>query len=138
MACCLGQMLTSPNSKGATTAVEDGYALAECLSRATSLSSVPDCLRAFETIRKPRLKYVQEFGLEQSKSMHIPDGPEQRERDEWMKKVLPKPPPAWDGKMIDEPPWGKPEMRRAYLAGYNTKDHVSILVRYLKLDMAFY
>ncbi|HEU5107572.1 MAG TPA: FAD-dependent monooxygenase [Micromonosporaceae bacterium] len=66
-------------AQGAAQAIEDGAALAACL-RADP--DVPAALRRYERIRLPRTSRVQAMSAGNKIRFHLPDGPEQRERDE--------------------------------------------------------
>lgn len=46
-------------AQDADRAIEDGAALAECISRATDTRIIPKVLAAFQDIRKPRCKIIQ-------------------------------------------------------------------------------
>jgi salicylate hydroxylase len=71
--------------QGATTGIEDGASLAECLARATDTSEIPKCLHASETIRKTRFT-IQNDGWATLKRFHLPDGPAQQAREEMFHK----------------------------------------------------
>jgi salicylate hydroxylase len=45
---------------------------------------VPDALRRYETVRKPRATRLQESSAANRKRFHLPDGLEQQNRDELM------------------------------------------------------
>ncbi len=66
--------------QGAAQAVEDAAALAACLASADR-GSVPDALRRYEEIRRPRASRLQLMSRGRELQNHLPDGPEQRERD---------------------------------------------------------
>lgn len=68
-------------AQGAAQAIEDGACLAECLARARTAADLPDLLRAYESIRKPRAERVQKGTRDSSHVWHLPDGPAQEERD---------------------------------------------------------
>lgn len=68
------------------------------------MAEIPKAVRAFQTIRKPRLAFIQNEGLNRAKMFHLPDGPQQQGRDEMFKKNPMMGAPAWDGKHIDNPP----------------------------------
>jgi salicylate hydroxylase len=68
-------------AQGAAQAIEDGAALAACL-RADP--DVPAALRRYEEIRIPRTARLQGMSADNKIRFHLPDGPEQRERDERM------------------------------------------------------
>lgn len=121
--------------RGATTGIEDGASLTECLARATDTSEISKCLHAFETIRKPRLTFIQNEGLGRAKMFHLPDGPTQQARDEMFCKNPMMIPPTWDGKHIDNP---ADESRRdlglAYVAGHRVIDFVSLFCLHLHIS----
>ncbi|MDP1749897.1 MAG: FAD-dependent monooxygenase [Reyranella sp.] len=71
-------------AQGAAQAIEDGAALASLL--AAMPDDVPGALRRYEEIRKPRATRLQEASAANRTRFHLPDGPEQQERDEAMAK----------------------------------------------------
>jgi salicylate hydroxylase len=68
-------------AQGAAQALEDGATLAACLAQEPD---VPRALRRYETLRLPRASRIQAMSTENKTRFHLPDGPEQRERDEHM------------------------------------------------------
>jgi len=66
-------------AQGAAQAIEDGATLAACLK--TTGFDVPAALQAYVASRKPRTTILQERSQASSGSFHLPDGPEQYERD---------------------------------------------------------
>ena len=66
-------------AQGAAQAIEDGATLAACLSQAGS--DIPDALRRYERLRIPRTSRLQAMSANNKTRFHLPDGPEQRERD---------------------------------------------------------
>src|SRR4051812_37202891 len=69
-------------AQGAAQAIEDGAALASLL--AAMPEDVPAALARYEKVRKPRATRLQEVSAVNRKRFHLPDGPEQRERDALM------------------------------------------------------
>jgi salicylate hydroxylase len=67
-------------AQGAAQAIEDGAALAACLKHAAF--DIPSAFRAYVALRKPRATGVQERSRANSMSFHLPDGPQQLERDQ--------------------------------------------------------
>lgn len=67
-------------AQGAAQAVEDAVVLAACLRSADS-ASIPDALQRYEAIRRPRASQVQLMSRGRELRNHLPDGPEQRQRD---------------------------------------------------------
>ena len=66
-------------AQGAAQAIEDGAALAALL--AAMPGDVPGALARYEAVRKPRATRLQELSAVNRKRFHLPDGPEQQERD---------------------------------------------------------
>lgn len=67
-------------AQGAAQAIEDGAALAKCFAT-THGHDIPDALRLYESLRLPRASRVQAASKENKTRFHLPDGPQQRERD---------------------------------------------------------
>ncbi|MFI7546122.1 FAD-dependent monooxygenase [Actinoplanes sp. NPDC049599] len=66
-------------AQGANQAVEDAVVLAECLARSTG--DVAAALRRYQDIRAPRTAEVQQRSRGNTRTLHLPDGDEQRRRD---------------------------------------------------------
>jgi 2-polyprenyl-6-methoxyphenol hydroxylase-like FAD-dependent oxidoreductase len=69
-------------AQGAAQAIEDGAALTACLVKAGS--DLADALRRYEQLRIPRTARLQALSADNKTRYHLPDGPEQRERDAQM------------------------------------------------------
>jgi len=67
-------------AQGAAQAIEDGAALATCLSQ-TAARDVPEALRRYETLRLPRASRVHSLSEINKMRFHLPDGPAQQARD---------------------------------------------------------
>jgi 2-polyprenyl-6-methoxyphenol hydroxylase-like FAD-dependent oxidoreductase len=67
-------------AQGAAQAIEDGATLAACLA-GVSRSDIAPALQRYEVLRKPRTASVQAAARGNAITFHLPDGPEQRERD---------------------------------------------------------
>jgi salicylate hydroxylase len=67
-------------AQGAAQAIEDGAALAACLTK-IGRQDIPGALRLYESLRLPRASRVQTASKENKVRFHLPDGPLQRERD---------------------------------------------------------
>lgn len=67
-------------AQGAAQAIEDAVVLADCLRDADSGSAGESLLR-YEAIRRPRATQVQEMSRGREVQNHLPDGPEQQQRD---------------------------------------------------------
>jgi salicylate hydroxylase len=70
-------------AQGAAQAIEDGVTLTACLVD-TSSAGIPAALRRYEQLRLPRASRVQEMSAVNKTRFHLPDGPEQEERDAQM------------------------------------------------------
>jgi salicylate hydroxylase len=69
-------------AQGAAQSIEDGAALAALL--AAMPGDIPGTLKRYEEIRKPRATRLQEASAANRTRFHLPDGPEQRQRDQAM------------------------------------------------------
>ena len=69
-------------AQGAAQAVEDGATLTACLLR--ERDDIPEALRLYERLRLPRASKIQGLSAANKIRFHLPDGPEQQERDEQM------------------------------------------------------
>ena len=67
-------------AQGAAQAIEDAFVLADCLHGADR-GSVPHALRRYEETRRPRAARVQQLSRGREVRNHLPDGPEQQQRD---------------------------------------------------------
>ncbi|KAJ9298539.1 hypothetical protein DTO271G3_3506 [Paecilomyces variotii] len=99
-------------ASGAGMSLEDGAVLGECLSRIKSKSDLQLALDVYEACRKKRTSRIVERGNLQQYLYHLPDGPEQEERDRII-RMNPTPPG-------DPLVWRDPELS-PWLLGY---DHI--------------
>jgi salicylate hydroxylase len=67
-------------AQGANQAIEDAAVLARCLATATR-QTAPSALRHYERIRMPRTDEVHRVSRNNTTALHLPDGPDQRDRD---------------------------------------------------------
>ncbi len=67
-------------AQGAAQAVEDAAVLAACL-RGVGRDGVQEALMRYEAIRQPRASQVQRMSRGREVRNHLPDGPEQQQRD---------------------------------------------------------
>jgi salicylate hydroxylase len=81
-------------AQGAAQAIEDAAALAGCLQLAEQ-GSVEAALRRYEEIRRPRANHVLLMSRGREVRNHLPDGPEQRQRDEELARGDPLRQNAW-------------------------------------------
>jgi salicylate hydroxylase len=66
-------------AQGAAQAIEDGATLAGVLAQAPA--NVVEALRRYESLRLPRTARIQTTAAGNKTRNHLPDGPQQRERD---------------------------------------------------------
>lgn len=81
-------------AQGACQAIEDAAVLAGCL-RDISPDEVPEAFRRYEAIRRPRTSMIQELSRIRGQLYHLPDGEEQRRRDEQLASSDPFKTYAW-------------------------------------------
>jgi salicylate hydroxylase len=70
-------------AQGAAQAIEDGAALAACLAGADG-RDIPRALQRYEALRLPRTARIQAMSADNKTRFHLPDGPQQQERDRRM------------------------------------------------------
>jgi salicylate hydroxylase len=68
-------------AQGAAQAIEDGAALTACLAKTADVQAA---LRQYEAVRLPRATKFQAMSAQNKIRFHLPDGPEQEERDRQM------------------------------------------------------
>ncbi len=81
-------------AQGAAQAVEDAVVLAGCL-RGASRETTAAALQRYEAIRRPRAGEVQLMSRGREVRNHLPDGPEQQERDAELARGDPLRQSAW-------------------------------------------
>jgi salicylate hydroxylase len=75
------------NAQGAAQAIEDAFVLGECLAGATA-DTVPAALERYERVRTVRASEQQAASAAAANEFYLPDGPEQRRRDERYSTLL--------------------------------------------------
>jgi salicylate hydroxylase len=75
-------------AQGAAMAIEDAAVLGNLLSRISNISQLRTLLEAYQELRLPRTATAQESSKAAKSFFHPPDGPEQRGRDEGLKKAM--------------------------------------------------
>ncbi|PGH02032.1 hypothetical protein AJ80_08926 [Polytolypa hystricis UAMH7299] len=68
-------------AQGANLSLEDGAVLGELLGKLTDKKQLPHILSVYQQLRKGRGEAVARETFKQRHDFHLPDGPEQRERD---------------------------------------------------------
>jgi salicylate hydroxylase len=67
-------------AQGAGQAIEDAAARARCLSE--TAAGIPAALARYEAARRPHTAKIQRMSWDNNTFYHLPDGPEQAERDQ--------------------------------------------------------
>jgi salicylate hydroxylase len=80
--------------QGAAQAIEDAEALAACLA-GRAAAAAPEALLQYERVRRPRASEVQRMSRGRELRNHLPDGPEQQQRDEELARGDPLRQSAW-------------------------------------------
>ncbi|KAG7440432.1 FAD/NAD(P)-binding domain-containing protein [Guyanagaster necrorhizus] len=75
-------------AQAASMAIEDAAVLGNLFVRLTSKDQIPTLLEAYESLRNPRAMATADGCWEDKSSLHLPDGPEQRARDEALKVTM--------------------------------------------------
>lgn len=81
-------------AQGAAQAIEDGCALGACLA-GTAPSELPGAFQRYERARRPRAVKVQQLSRQRGMEYHLPDGPDQVERDKQLAGSDPLGANAW-------------------------------------------
>jgi salicylate hydroxylase len=81
-------------AQGAAQALEDAWVLAACLQGADR-GEAPRALQRYEQIRRPRASQVQLMSRGREQRNHLPDGPEQQQRDAELARGDPLRQSAW-------------------------------------------
>ena len=82
-------MPTFPSAQGAAQAVEDGAALGALFENLDSLDQLPDLMRVFEKVRKPRTTRITNDSTSMRSIFNLPDGDLQRKRDRQLTTMRP-------------------------------------------------
>lgn len=93
-------------AQGAAQAIEDAVMLGCLLGSATS-AGVPQALRTYTSLRLPRVRRIQALARRNAVMFHLPDGPDQRERDA----------------RIGTPAGGDPWRNNAWVYAYDPAEH---------------
>jgi salicylate hydroxylase len=103
-------------AQGAAISVEDGGVLGGLLGKIRSKNDVPRVLALYEQLRRPRTSAVVLGSTKQRHIFHLPDGPEQEERDRIMLSQHPSKP-------CHPNQWADPVMQE-FLFGYDADEEV--------------
>ncbi|KAL4073711.1 hypothetical protein V8B97DRAFT_1865579 [Scleroderma yunnanense] len=75
-------------AQGSAMAIEDAAVLGSLFSRLSSRAQIAPLLYAYESIRYARATSTQASALLNQKTFHLPDGPDQEERDSQMRAAM--------------------------------------------------
>ncbi|KAJ3493051.1 hypothetical protein NLG97_g4983 [Lecanicillium saksenae] len=92
-------------AQGAANAIEDAAVLSTAL---TCTSDIQLALRMYESVRKARAEKIALSASATANALHLPDGPEQRKRDETMKnpRKAASNPDKWNNEQWQQYMWG--------------------------------
>jgi salicylate hydroxylase len=71
--------------QGAAQCIEDAAVLSELLSKTSLLKDIPNLTKKYEELRKPRVERVRAYARVNGVNYTLPDGDEQKRRDEILK-----------------------------------------------------
>jgi salicylate hydroxylase len=71
--------------QGAAQCIEDAAVLSELFAQTSSTEDIPRLTRKYEELRKPRTERVRAYARTNGKNYTLPDGAEQKRRDEILK-----------------------------------------------------
>ena len=106
-------------ASGASTAIEDAAVLAECLNWCGARDRIPQAVKAYQDIRKPRAERIQLESHRNADELLAPPGPLRAGRDQRYRKraeeeryefslsdderrALPRPKPDINGRFVDQ------------------------------------
>ena len=80
--------MTPHAASGAATTLEDAEVLGHCVASCESLSEMQVFAQTYEAVRKTRCERVQEIARQNATVFSMPDGPQQRSRDERLRQAM--------------------------------------------------
>ncbi|PBP16227.1 salicylate hydroxylase [Diplocarpon rosae] len=102
-------------AQGAAQAIEDASVLTTALSLISSPSEIETALQVYELVRKDRAEKIQNSAASTGKALHLPDGEEQRRRDDAirasMKDANERDPDMWVDRQWQDFMWGVDVMK---------------------------
>ena len=114
------------HQQGCSSGMEDSGVLSECISYAKTIEDIPSLLKTYESLRRPRVELIQGTSAFLGKLWSLPDGEQQQQRDENMRKIQPYYAGAWDGKPIETIPTGLRDPNYSpWLMAYDAVESVS-------------
>ena len=80
--------MTPHAASGAATTLEDAEVLGQCIAACESLSGLKVAAQSYELIRKTRCERIQDIARQNATAFSMPDGPQQRSRDERLRRAM--------------------------------------------------
>lgn len=102
-------------AQGAAQAIEDGAVLGHLFEKMTHRDQLPDLLVIYESLRKSRTSRVVKASTLARRTLHLADGPRQKERDRQLEEEKP-----FNGSAHS---WADPVMQE-FLFGYDARREV--------------
>ena len=123
-------------AQGAANAIEDAAVLTVALSLICSTDEIRSALSVYETIRKARGEAIQASACSTQKALHLPDGPEQEERDRKIKQssmnaTTQRNPDLWADQQWQDFMWGVDVMKETFKTFEELIDRQQILATML-------
>ncbi|KAH7074026.1 hypothetical protein BKA63DRAFT_515234 [Paraphoma chrysanthemicola] len=107
-------------AQGAGSSLEDGAALGVLLSTANDRHELPGIFKLYEQVRKPRSSALQKRSMIQRHINHLPNGSEQRARDDLLKQQLDEPLPGYPFYWLDP-------TQQSFVYGYDVYEELDKL-----------
>ncbi|KAK6440732.1 hypothetical protein LTR95_003031 [Oleoguttula sp. CCFEE 5521] len=112
--------------QGGGMAIEDAVSLSACLDRAAAATQIPELLKIFEDIRRPRCNLVQEWSATKGERARLTGGPALEKRNStfasanaWIRAE------PWDKRHIDDLPAFEAPNWKAWLSGHDAVDYTN-------------
>ena len=77
-------------AQGTNCALEDGATIGGLLSKCTRKEQLAPAMAMYEAIRRPRVEKLLKEVVAHGREHHLPDGKQQRKRDEFLKLSMQK------------------------------------------------
>ena len=73
-------------AQGANSSLEDGATIGAILAKVSRRDQLPAAIEMYDAVRRPRVDQLVRETFRQGREHHLPDGPEQEERDVLLKR----------------------------------------------------
>lgn len=78
-------------AQGANSSLEDGATIGGLLSKVRRRDQISDAMEMYDSIRRPRVDQLVQETFKLGKEHHLPDGPEQVKRDQFLSRSFEPP-----------------------------------------------